>query len=182
LKIYKDDLKLIEKRKNKLTEDANYFQISKQLLQDSGIKTKIIKRYLPIINKLVNSYLSALEFPAQFELDAEFNETIKSRYRDVFSYSNFSEGEKTKINLALMFSWRAVAKRKNSTNTNLLIMDEILDGSLDYSGTDEFLKILATLSDDNIFIISHKSDLSVDKFGSVIRFQKHNNFSKIVSS
>ncbi len=181
LKIYKDDLKLIEKRKNKLTEDANYFQISKQLLQDSGIKTKIIKRYLPIMNKLINGYLSALEFPAQFQLDAEFNETLKSRYRDVFSYANFSEGEKTKINLALMFAWRQIAKMKNSTNTNLLIMDEILDGSLDYAGTDEFLRIISTLSNDNIFIISHKSDLSVDKFDGLIKFEKVNNFSKIVS-
>jgi DNA repair exonuclease SbcCD ATPase subunit len=180
LKIYKDDLKVIEKRKNKLTEDANYFQISKQLLQDSGIKTKIIKRYLPVMNKLINGYLNALEFPAQFELDDQFNETLKSRYRDVFSYANFSEGEKTKINLALMFAWRQIAKMKNSTNTNLLIMDEILDGSLDYSSTDEFLKIISTLSNDNIFIISHKSDLSVDKFGGLIRFEKINNFSKIV--
>ena len=159
LKTYKGQLKTIESRKEKLTEDNNYLSIARQLLNDSGIKTKIIKRYLPVMNKLINSYLSALEFPAQFNLDEEFNETIKSRYRDVFSYANFSEGEKMRIDLALLFTWRQIAKMKNSTNTNLLVLDEIFDSSLDYNGTDEFLKILNTLANENVFIISHKSDL-----------------------
>ena len=181
LKTYKGQLKTIEKRKEKLTEDNNYLSIARQLLNDSGIKTKIIKRYLPVMNKLINSYLSALEFPAQFNLDEEFNETIKSRYRDIFSYANFSEGEKMRIDLALLFTWRQIAKMKNSTNTNLLVLDEIFDSSLDYNGTDEFLKILNTLANENVFIISHKSDLSVDKFDHMIQFRKEQNFSKVVS-
>jgi len=181
LKTYKGQLKTIESRKEKLTEDNNYLLIARQLLNDSGIKTKIIKRYLPVMNKLINSYLSALEFPAQFNLDEEFNETIKSRYRDVFSYANFSEGEKMRIDLALLFTWRQIAKMKNSTNTNLLVLDEIFDSSLDYNGTDEFLKILNTLANENVFIISHKSDLSVDKFDHMIQFRKEQNFSKVVS-
>ncbi len=181
LKTYKSQLKTIEKRKEKLTEDNNYLLIARQLLNDSGIKTKIIKRYLPVMNKLINSYLSALEFPAQFNLDEEFNETIKSRYRDIFSYANFSEGEKMRIDLALLFTWRQIAKMKNSTNTNLLVLDEIFDSSLDYNGTDEFLKILNTLANENVFIISHKSDLSVDKFDNLIRFQKVQNFSKVTT-
>ena len=146
LKLYKEELKTIEIQKNKLTEDSNYLMIAKQLLQDSGIKTKIIKKYLPIMNKLVNSYLNQLEFQVKFELDEQFNEKIKSRYRDEFAYANFSEGEKMRIDLALLFTWRQVAKMKNSTNTNLLILDEIFDSSLDMNGTDEFLKILNTLS------------------------------------
>ena len=181
LKTYQSQLKTIKKRKEKLTEDNNYLLIARQLLQDSGIKTKIIKRYLPVMNKLINSYLSALEFPAQFELDEEFTETIKSRYRDVFSYANFSEGEKMRIDLALLFTWRQIAKMKNSTNTNLLVLDEIFDSSLDYNGTDEFLKILNTLSNENVFIISHKSDLSIDKFDHMIRFEKQQNFSKVTT-
>ena len=181
LKTYKGQLKTIESRKEKLTEDNNYLSIARQLLNDSGIKTKIIKRYLPVMNKLINSYLSALEFPAQFNLDEEFNETIKSRYRDIFSYANFSEGERMRIDLALLFTWRQIAKMKNSTNTNLLILDEIFDSSLDYNGTDEFLKILSTLSNENVFIISHKSDLSVDKFDNLIRFEKVQNFSRMTT-
>ena len=181
LKSYKSQLKTIDKKKEKLTDDGNYLTIAKQLLQDSGIKTKIIKRYLPVMNKLINSYLSALEFQVKFELDEEFNETIRSRHRDVFSYANFSEGEKMRIDLALLFTWRQIAKMKNSTNTNLLILDEIFDSSLDYNGTDEFLKILRTLSNENVFIISHKSDLSVDKFDGLIRFEKIQNFSKVTT-
>ena len=181
LKTYKGQLKIIEKRKEKLTEDNNYLTIARQLLNDSGIKTKIIKRYLPVMNKLINSYLSALEFPAQFNLDEEFNETIKSRYRDIFSYANFSEGEKMRIDLALLFTWRQIAKMKNSTNTNLLVLDEIFDSSLDFNGVDEFLKILNTLANENVFIISHKSDLSVDKFDHLIQFRKEQNFSKVTT-
>jgi len=181
LKLYRDELKTIEKHKNKLTEDNNYLTLAKQLLNDSGIKTKVVKRYLPVMNKLINSYLSALEFQVKFELDEQFNETIRSRYRDVFGYANFSEGEKMRIDLALLFTWRQIAKMKNSTNTNLLILDEIFDSSLDYNGTDEFLKILNTLSQENVFIISHKSDLSVDKFDNLIRFEKVQNFSRMTT-
>lgn len=151
------------------------------LLRDGGIKTKIIKQYVPIINKLVNKYLDRMGFFVNFNIDENFNEVIKSRYRDEFSYANFSEGEKTRIDLALMFTWRAIAKMKNSVNTNLLILDEILDGSLDANGTDEFLKIIQTLTDDtNTFIISHKTDSIADKFDKTYRFEKIRNFSRLV--
>jgi DNA repair exonuclease SbcCD ATPase subunit len=140
------------------------------MLQDSGIKTKIIKQYLPIMNKLINTYLTSMEFYVNFTLDENFNETIKSRYRDEFTYASFSEGEKMRIDLALLFTWRAVAKMKNSTNTNLLILDEIFDSSLDGTGTDEFLKILNTLGDENVFVISHKQDALAEKLQSYIRW------------
>lgn len=150
------------------------------LLKDGGIKTKIIKQYVPIINKLVNKYLDKMGFFVNFNIDENFNEVIKSRYRDEFSYANFSEGEKTRIDLALMFTWRSIAKMKNSVNTNLLILDEILDGSLDANGTDEFLKIIQTLTDDtNTFIISHKTDTIADKFDKTYRFIKVRNFSQL---
>jgi len=181
LQEYREDSKRIKKEKEKIQDRANYLNIAKQLLQDSGIKTKIIKKYLPIMNKLINSYLNQLEFQVKFELDEQFNETIKSRYRDVFGYANFSEGEKMRIDLALLFTWRQIAKMKNSTNTNLLILDEIFDSSLDMNGTDEFLKILNTLSNENIFLISHKSDLNVDKFDSLIRFEKVQNFTRMTT-
>ena len=152
------------------------------LLKDGGIKTKIIKQYVPIINKLVNKYLDRMGFFVNFNIDENFNEVIKSRYRDEFSYANFSEGEKTRIDLALMFTWRAIAKMKNSVNTNLLILDEILDGSLDANGTDEFLKIIQTLTDDtNTFIISHKTDTIADKFDRTYRFEKIRNFSRLMT-
>ena len=150
------------------------------MLKDGGIKTQIIKQYVPVMNKLINKYLSAMDFFVQFELDENFNETIKSRFRDVFSYASFSEGEKLRIDLALLFTWRSVAKLRNSVSTNLLIMDEIMDSSLDTSGTEEFLKIVEELTaDSNIFIISHKGDQLFDKFHSVIRFEKVKNFSRI---
>jgi len=152
------------------------------MLKDGGIKTRIIKQYVPVMNKLINKYLSAMDFFVQFELDENFNETIRSRFRDVFSYSSFSEGEKLRIDLALLFTWRAVAKLRNSVSTNLLIMDEIMDSSLDTSGTEEFLKIIQDLTaDSNIFIISHKGDQLFDKFHSVIRFEKVKNFSRIAA-
>ena len=181
LQEFNEDSKRIKKEKEKIGDQANYLGLAKQLLQDSGIKTKIIKKYLPIMNKLINSYLNQLEFQVKFELDEQFNETIKSRFRDEFAYANFSEGEKMRIDLALLFTWRQIAKMKNSTNTNLLILDEIFDSSLDMNGTDEFLKILNTLSNENTFLISHKSDLNVDKFDSLIRFEKVQNFTKVVS-
>ena len=172
-------LKLIEDQKSKLNEDKFYVDVAKNLLQDSGIKTKIVKQYLPIMNKLVNTYLSSMDFFVKFELDENFNETIKSRFRDEFSYASFSEGEKMRIDLALLFTWRAVAKMKNSTNTNLLILDEIFDSSLDGAGTDDFLKILSHLGDTNVFIISHKGDTLYDKFRSILKFEKVKNFSRI---
>ena len=181
LQEYREDAKSIKKEKEKIGDEANYLNLAKHLLQDSGIKTKIIKKYLPIMNKLVISYLNQLEFQVKFELDEQFNEKIKSRYRDEFAYANFSEGEKMRIDLALLFTWRQIAKMKNSTNTNLLILDEIFDSSLDVNGTDEFLKILNTLSNENIFLISHKSDLNVDKFDSLIRFEKVQNFTRMTT-
>ena len=168
-----------ESSKSKLKEDMLYFDCAKELLQDSGIKTKIVKQYLPIMNKLINGYLSSMDFFVNFNIDENFNETIKSRYRDVFSYANFSEGEKMRIDLALLFTWRAVAKMKNSTNTNLLILDEIFDSSLDATGTDDFLKILNTFTNENVFVISHKQDLLMDKFRHTIKFEKVKNFSKV---
>ena len=166
--------------KSKLREDQTYGGAVRNMLQDTGIKTKIIKQYLPIMNKLINTYLSSMEFYVNFTLDESFEETIKSRFRDEFSYHSFSEGEKMRIDLALLFTWRAVAKMKNSANTNLLILDEIFDSSLDSSGTDEFLKILSTLGGENIFVISHKQDALVDKFKSTIKFDKVKNFSHVV--
>jgi DNA repair exonuclease SbcCD ATPase subunit len=164
-----------------LLEDRQFIETALALLKDGGIKTKIIKQYIPIINKLVNKYLAQMGFFVNFNIDESFNEVIKSRYRDEFSYANFSEGEKTRIDLALLFTWRSIAKMKNSVNTNLLILDEILDGSLDANGTDEFLKIIKTLTDDtNTFIISHKQDQLLDKFDKTYRFEKVKNFSRLV--
>jgi len=171
--------KLNEERKQ-LSEEKSYIDVASSLLKDSGIKAKIIKQYLPIINKLVNKYLASMDFFVNFEIDEEFKETIKSRFRDVFSYENFSEGEKMRIDLALLFTWRAIAKMKNSMNTNLLILDEVFDSSLDHSGTEEFMKLIHSLNDTNVFVISHKGDILMDKFRSVIRFDKVKNFSRIV--
>jgi DNA repair exonuclease SbcCD ATPase subunit len=179
LKKLNTHLKSLDQQKKKLREDQTYAEAVRNMLQDSGIKTKIIKKYLPIMNKLINSYLSSMEFYVNFTLNENFEETIKSRYRDEFTYDSFSEGEKMRIDLALLFTWRAVAKMKNSANTNLLILDEIFDSSLDGAGTDEFLKILNTLSAENIFVISHKQDMLVDKFKSTIKFEKSRNFSHV---
>lgn len=164
----------------KLIQEKSYLESATLLLKDGGIKTKIVKQYLPIINKLVNRYLSALDFFVNFNLDESFKETIKSRHRDEFSYASFSEGEKQRIDMALMLTWRAIAKIKNSANTNILILDEIFDSSLDTNGTEELMKILNLLENTNLFIISHKGDILQDKFRNVIRFEKINNFSRIV--
>ena len=172
--------KIQEEQITKLREDKFYVDVARNLLMDTGIKTKIINKYLPIMNKLINGYLTSMDFYVNFTLDNNFNETIKSRHRDEFSYSSFSEGEKMRIDLALLFTWRAVAKMKNSTNTNLLILDEIFDSSLDTTGTDDFLKILNTFADQNVFVISHKGDTMFDKFRSVIKFEKVRNFSKLL--
>ena len=182
LKRLKKKMKGLEDQKGKLREDQTYADAVRNMLQDTGIKTKIIKQYLPIMNKLINTYLTSMEFYVNFTLNENFEETIKSRYRDEFTYASFSEGEKMRIDLALLFTWRAVAKMKNSTNTNLLILDEIFDSSLDGTGTDEFLKILNTLGDENVFVISHKQDALADKFLSTVKFEKIKNFSHISES
>ena len=176
----KEKMDGIEKERTSLKQEQSYGDAIRNMLQDTGIKTKIIKQYLPIMNRLINTYLTSMEFYVNFTLDENFEETIKSRYRDEFSYASFSEGEKMRIDLALLFTWRAIAKMKNSTNTNLLILDEIFDSSLDGTGTDEFLKILNTLGDENVFVISHKQDALADKFRSTIKFEKIKNFSHIV--
>ena len=175
-----DNLSTLLSKKEDLTNRTHYFEIATLLLRDEGIKSKIIKQYVPIMNKLINKYLANLEFYVGFELDENFEETIKSRFRDVFKYDNFSQGEKMRIDLALLFTWRAVARMKNSVNTNLLILDEVFDSSLDNQGTDDFLRLLNTLTEKtNAFIISHKGDQLYDKFEEVIRFEKHKNFSRI---
>ncbi len=180
LNTLKDGLKTLEEELKELIEEKTYYETASLLLKDTGIKTKIIKQYLPIINKLVNKYLSSLNFFVNFNLDESFKETIKSRHRDEFGYHNFSEGEKQRIDMALMLTWRAVAKLKNSANTNLLILDETFDSSLDVGGTEELMKILHMLEGVNLFVISHKGDILQDKFMNVIRFAKEKNFSRIV--
>jgi DNA repair exonuclease SbcCD ATPase subunit len=176
----KTQLEQLESKKKLLIEEKTYLEAASLLLKDTGIKTKIIKQYLPIINKLVNKYLASLDFFVNFNLDESFKETIKSRHRDEFSYASFSEGEKQRIDMALMLTWRAVAKLKNSTNTNLLILDEVFDSSLDNNGTEYLMTILQMLEDVNLFVISHKGDILQDKFRNLIRFEKVNNFSRIV--
>ena len=167
-------------KQEELTHEKTLYEVAGVLLKDQGIKTKIIKQYVPIINKLVNKYLAAMDFFVNFELDENFAESIKSRHRDQFTYDSFSEGEKMRIDLALLFTWRAIARMKNSTNTNLLILDEVFDASLDNNGCDEFLKLIHQLGgEQNVFVISHKGDLLQDKFFSTIRFEKHKNFSRI---
>lgn len=177
-----DDLNDKVAEYNESVEDGRIYNIASTLMRDDGIKARIIRQYVPIINKFINKYLAAMDFFVNFELDENFNETIKSRFRDEFSYASFSEGEKMRINLAILFTWRAISKLRNSASTNLLIMDEVLDGSLDSNGTDEFLKILAGLvTDTNTYVISHKTDQLYDKFTNVLKFEKHKNFSRIVS-
>ena len=176
----KTQIKTSKEELKTLIEEKSYYEAATGLLKDSGIKTKIIKQYLPIINKLVNKYLASLDFFVNFNLDESFKETIKSRHRDDFSYHNFSEGEKQRIDMALMLTWRAVAKLKNSSSTNLLILDEVFDSSLDTTGTEELMKILHGLEDVNLFVISHKGDILQDKFANTIRFKKVKNFSRIM--
>jgi DNA repair exonuclease SbcCD ATPase subunit len=180
LRDLKKSIKNNKAKKEQLLSDKELLGVAAALLKDGGIKSKIIRQYVPIINKLVNKYLSSLDFFVNFELDEEFNEILRSRHRDEFSYSSFSEGEKMRIDLALLFTWRAVAKLKNSTNTNLLILDEVFDASLDAAGCDEFLKLLQEVgAETNVFVISHKGDILIDKFRSQIRFEKVKNFSRI---
>ena len=167
---------LITKLNDSIVE-KEYLGIMKNILSDEGVKSSIIKKYIPLINKTINSYLSSMEFHARFELDEEFNETIYSRYVDQFSYANFSEGEKQRIDLALLFTWRLIASMKNSASTNLLIIDEIFDSSLDDNGTEEFMKILYTLENENVFVISHKNHMA-ERFDDIITFNKTGNFSR----
>ena len=180
LRELKDFLSLLQEELRVLIQEKTYYEVASGLLKDTGIKTKIIKQYLPIINKLVNKYLASLDFFVNFNLDESFKETIKSRHRDEFTYNNFSEGEKQRIDMALMLTWRAVAKLKNSSNTNLLILDEVFDSSLDTTGTEELMKILHMLDGVNLFVISHKGDILQDKFSNVIKFEKVKNFSRIL--
>lgn len=176
----KDTLGVVKER-SELNELSDYYDIAGILLKDSGIKTKIIRQYLPAINKLVNKFLTSMDFFVQFTLDEKFDEVIKSRYRDDFSYESFSEGEKQRIDLALLFTWRTIAKLKNSASTNLLILDEVFDSSLDNSATDYVMTLLNTLGDGtNVWVISHKGDQLFDKFNHVVKFTKRQNFSVIV--
>jgi len=175
----KDELLQVNIEKEKVVEEKKYIDIAREILNDTGVKANIIKKYLPIMNNLINKYLQSMDFFVNFHLDEEFNETIKSRFRDTFNYNSFSEGEKLRIDLALLFTWRTIAKMKNSTNTNLLILDEIFDSSLDGQGTEDFFKILKTLTNENTFIISHKGDILFDKFTNIIRFEKYKNFTRL---
>ena len=181
LTTFKDNLKTTYDELAQRKDTINYYDFSYSLLKDGGVKSKIIKKYLPLINQQVNKYLQLMDFYINFSLDEEFNETVQSPIHEDFSYSSFSEGEKMRIDLALLFTWREVARMKNSVNTNLLIMDEVFDSSLDGMGTEEFLKIIRfVIQDANVFVISHKESLH-DKFGDVIRFDKIKGFSRIVS-
>jgi len=173
-------LQKVMTEQERLANEKQYYEYASNLLKDTGIKTRIVKQYLPVMNKLINKYLSAMDFFVNFNIDENFDETIKSRHRDDFKYTNFSEGEKTKIDLALLLTWRQVAKMKNSTNTNILIMDEILDSSMDDASIDNLFKIFEEFDDDtNLFVISHRGDHLFDRFRSVIKFEKSGNFSRI---
>jgi len=181
LETFKDNLKTTYDELSSKKDTISYYDFSYSLLKDGGVKTKIIKKYLPLINQQVNRYLQLMDFYINFSLDEEFNETVQSPIHEDFSYSSFSEGEKMRIDLALLFTWREVARMKNSVNTNLLIMDEVFDSSLDGFGTEEFIKIIKyVVKDANIFIISHKTGLE-DRFDNVMRFEKVKGFSRMVS-
>ena len=173
----------LEEERNLHSEDLMYHELTNELLKDGGVKAKIIKYYLPHMNKFINKFLGSMDFFVQFHMDEEFNEQIKSRHRDEFSYMNFSEGEKMRIDLALLLAWREIARMKNSVNCNLLILDEVFDSSLDTVGMDELMKLLKTVSDKaNVYVISHKADQLVDKFSNIITFEKKNNFSKMINN
>ena len=170
----------VTEKKLAYVEERTYNEVIGEMLKDTGIKTKVIKQYLPVMNRLINQYLQVLDFFVAFHLDESFNETIRSRHRDAFNYASFSEGEKQRIDLALLFTWRQIAKMKNSASTNLLVLDETFDSSLDHDGIENLTKILNTLEDGtNVFIISHKGDILENKFRSKIEFIKERNFSKI---
>lgn len=180
LKSLKNEQQELENLHKEYVDSKALHEAAMLILKDTGIKTKIVKQYLPIINKFINKYLATLDFFVNFNLDETFKETIKSRHRDEFSYASFSEGEKQRIDMALMLTWRAVAKLKNSANTNLLILDEVFDSSLDANGTEYLMNILQMLEGVNLFVISHKGDILQDKFRNVVRFDKIKGFSRIV--
>ena len=183
IKTLLEDQKALGLAKIELDDEKSVYDVASVLLKDSGIKTKIIKQYIPVINKLINKYLASMDFFVNFELDENFEEKIKSRFRDEFSYASFSEGEKARLDLALLFTWRSIAKLRNSASTNLLILDEVFDGSLDNTGNDELLGILQALTQgNNVFVISHKTDAYLDKFEKVLKFEKHKNFSRIAEA
>ncbi len=173
------DLGVADGHLTDVQEEKDYVDVLREILNDKGAKANIIRKYVPIMNQLINKYLQSMDFYISFNLDEEFNETVKSRFRDTFNYNNFSEGEKMRIDLALLFTWRDIARMKNSTNTNLLILDEIFDSSLDGQGTDDFFKIIKGLEKENIFIISHKGDILFDRFTNIIKFEKHQNFTQL---
>jgi len=173
------EIGLADAKLTDIHEEKDYVDVLREILNDKGAKANIIRKYVPIMNQLINKYLQAMDFYISFNLDEEFNETVKSRFRDTFNYNNFSEGEKMRIDLALLFTWRDIARMKNSTNTNLLILDEIFDSSLDGQGTDDFFKIIKGLEKENIFIISHKGDILFDRFTNIIKFEKHQNFTQL---
>ena len=175
-----EEQNLLLKKKQQSLDEREMYDLATVILRDSGIKSRIIKQYIPVINKLVNKYLAAMDFFVKFELNESFEEKILSRHRDDFTYDSFSEGEKMRIDLSLLFTWRAIARMKNSASTNLLILDEVFDASLDANGCDEFLKIIHDLEGSNIFVISHKGDVLHDKFQNVLRFTKQKNFSRIL--
>jgi len=176
-----DELEQTKIELNKITEEKKYLDVAREILSDRGAKAKIIKKYLPIMNSLINQHLQSMDFFVSFHLDEEFKEEVKSRHRDTFDYNNFSEGEKMRIDLALVFTWRAIAKMKNSANTNLMVLDEIFDSSLDGQGTDDFFKIVNKMGKENIFIISHKGDILFDKFTNIIKFEKEHNFTRLTN-
>ena len=175
----KEQLESTKLQSDKIINQKKYVDVLREVLSDKGARGHIIKKYVPIINNLINQYLQAMDFFVSFHLDEEFNETVKSRHRDTFNYNSFSEGEKLRIDLALLFTWRTIAKMKNSVNTNLLILDEIFDSSLDQQGTDDFFKIVNKLKNENIFIISHKGDILFDKFTNILKFEKYQNFTRL---
>jgi DNA repair exonuclease SbcCD ATPase subunit len=179
LELLKTQLQETKLELSKISEEKKYLDVIREVLSDKGAKAKIIKKYLPIMNTLINQYLQSMDFFINFHLDEEFNETVKSRHRDVFDYNSFSEGEKMRIDLALVFTWRTIAKMKNSANTNLMVLDEIFDSSLDGQGTDDFFKIVRKMDNQNIFIISHKGDILFDKFTNIIKFDKEHNFTRL---
>ena len=173
------DLGVADAHLTDVQEEKEYVDVLREILNDKGAKANIIRKYVPIMNQLINKYLQSMDFYISFNLDEEFNETVKSRFRDTFNYNNFSEGEKMRIDLALLFTWRDIARMKNSTNTNLLILDEIFDSSLDNSGTDDFFKIIKGCTKENIFIISHKGDILFDRFTNIIKYEKVKNFTRL---
>ncbi len=175
----KEELETTKTSTDQIMDQKKYVDILREVLSDKGARGHIIKKYIPIINNLINQYLQSMDFFISFHLDEEFNETVKSRHRDTFNYNSFSEGEKLRIDLALLFTWRTIAKMKNSVNTNLLILDEIFDSSLDQQGTDDFFKIVNKIKNENIFIISHKGDILFDKFTNIIKFEKYKNFTRL---